>query len=203
MLKTNLQFFAEENGENENKNTENQNNENKSGNENNSSAETKNAENMIPYSRFKEVNDNYKAMKEQLDSLVAEKQQAETEAKKKSGEFEELYNNLTKEHEPLKEELGKYQKVFKTLLDTKLAQIPEEMKDLIPDTDDLAKLTWIENAISKGLFSNNKVKSFGNKGNNPPSQNTNVTKEQFMKMSYTERAKLATDDPKLYSELTK
>lgn len=175
--KLDLQFFADDAGEDNN--NENVNDEE---DKDQASDETKNTENMIPYSRFKEVNDNYKALKAQLDEIKSQQEQEELEAKKKAGQFEELYTSLQSEHEPLKQQVAKYQEVFQSLLESKLQQVPENMKDLIPDgLDDLLKLQWIENALTKGLFGGNEVKSFGNRGNNPSNQKTTSSNTEFIK----------------------
>lgn len=161
-------------------------------------------ENMIPYSRFKEVNDNYKNLKAQLDELTSNKAVEELEAKKQAGQFEELYNTLQSEHEPLKAQVTQYKELIDGLLQSKLEQVPEEYKDLIPEgLDDLSKLKWIENAVSKGLFGNNsQVKSFGNKGSNPAPVDS-ITKDQFAKMTYSERVKLMQENKALYEKLAK
>lgn len=177
MLKLNLQYFAEDdanqNGDNQDDNNQNRNHD--------TNADSKNTENMIPYSRFKEINDSYKTVKQQLDDLLKKQQDAETEAKQKQGEFESLYNDLRSKHEPLTEQFKTYQETFKSILTNKLAQVPDEFKDLIPSGNEIEQLTWIENAQAKGLFKKENVQSFGNNGDNPNSGSEDQQKKGFLK----------------------
>ncbi|WP_286231307.1 hypothetical protein [Neobacillus mesonae] len=187
-------------GDGQNQNTNNQNN----NNGNQSSTNSSQNDNMIPYARFKEVNDNYKTVKDQLDQLLKDKAQADEDAKKKQGEFESLYNDLKSKHDPLEASFKQYEETFKSILNSRLETVPENYRDLIPNGSDLEKLQWIENAMSKNLFKTNNTQSFGNQGNNPPNNNQNtVTKSQFVKMSYSDRVKLANENPELYKSLAK
>lgn len=40
-----------------------------------------------------------------------------------------------------------------------LDEVPEDMKDLVPDLPPLQKIHWLRNALSKGLFSGNQKES--------------------------------------------
>ncbi|WP_214480974.1 hypothetical protein [Bacillus sp. SM2101] len=151
----NLQFFSDDNEQDDLKK-----------NNKDESDETKKTE-SIPYSRFKEVNDNYKSVKQKYDELIQKQQTAEEEAKKKQGEFQSLYETLKSEHDPLKEKYGQYESTFKSILATKLESVPEEYKELIPKGSELEQLQWIEQAQAKNLFGKQKQQDFGNKGNNP------------------------------------
>jgi DNA repair exonuclease SbcCD ATPase subunit len=149
-----------ENQQNQQVNNEQQNN-------GDPSDETKNMENMIPYERFKEVNDKYKQVQSQLDEFIKKQQEAEIENKKKQGEFQQLYETLNAEHEPLKKQFESYQQAFKEILKSRMEQVPEHMRDLVPSGNEIEQLRWIENAMQKGLFGKDTVQSFGNHGNNP------------------------------------
>ncbi|WP_404403815.1 hypothetical protein [Jeotgalibacillus malaysiensis] len=129
------------------------------------------ADKTIPYSRFKEVNDNYKSLKDKLEEIENQKATDDLEAKKKAGEYKELYDSLQDEHEPLKNQVSEYKQFFSDLLESKLATVPDDFKELIPENlSDTAKLKWIENASSKGLFNKVTAESFGNKGANPSTE---------------------------------
>lgn len=200
LLPLNLQLFAEDNnqgGGNQNQNNDNQNN------NGNSSADSSQTDKTIPYARFKEVNDNFKTVKDQLDQLLKEKAQAEEDAKKKTGEYESLYTELKIKHDPLEQQFKLYQETFKSILKARLDSVPENFRALVPQTGELEQLDWIEKAVASGLFKTNSAQSFGNQGNNPPNNNNSVTKEEFAKMTYMERVKLANENPELYKALSR
>lgn len=49
--------------------------------------------------------------------------------------------------------IREYEGLLQNLVETKLEQIPDQYKDLVPDNMDLKqKLSWLEKAESKGLF---------------------------------------------------
>lgn len=153
---------------------------NNKGDQGNLSDDSKKTDNMIPYDRFKEVNDNYKSVKQELDKLKEQQRKAEEDAKKKQGEYESLYNELKEKHEPLEKQFKQYQETFKKMLKTKLDKVPDDFKDLIPKGNELEQLEWIENAEAKGLFNKDNVKSFGNQGNNPE-KNQKKSNKGFIK----------------------
>ncbi|UNC92718.1 hypothetical protein [Candidatus Contubernalis alkaliaceticus] len=184
----------------ENKN-QNQ-NENENDNGNNTNDDSQNTGNTIPYSRFKEVNDNYKNVKQQLDDLIKKQKEDEEESKKKQGEYQQLYEQVKAEYDPLKQEHEQIKSVFNSILETKLKQIPEEYRELIPNTTEIEKLQWIESANSKGLFSKEQIKDFGNKGDNP-NHSSEMTLEDFNKLGYKQRLELSISNPKLYERLSK
>ncbi|KTQ67270.1 hypothetical protein, partial [Enterobacter cancerogenus] len=115
---------------------------------------------MIPKTRFDEVNANYKSVKEQLDQFLAAQKQAEDDAAKQRGEYEQLYNTAQQEVGTYKEQAEKtsarvqeLEGLLGTMLDTKLADIPEAMRDLIPENlSPEQKLAWIDKAAARGVF---------------------------------------------------
>lgn len=155
---------------------QNQNNNSNNNGDNSGDGSSNNGNNTIPYSRFKEVNDNYKSVKDQLDQLLKDKAKAEEDAKKKSGEFETLYTDLKSKYEPLDQQFKQYQETFKSILKNKMDSVPENMRDLVPKGNELEQLQWIENAITKGLFKVDNNQSFGNSGNNPPNNDQQKNK---------------------------
>jgi len=145
-LPLNLQLFAEGEQNTESTNT--------------SDPEQKPKDHMIPKTRFDEVNTKLKSAQEQLDALLAEKKAAEVEAQKRQGQYEDLYTTATKEAETIKAQAQAHEAraaaleaIMTEMLTAKLAAIPEELRDIIPDNlTSEAKLSWIDRAQAKGLF---------------------------------------------------
>jgi hypothetical protein len=120
------------------------------------SAETENTvtapvEHMIPKSRFDEINDRAKAAEAELAKFKADQDKAETERKKKQGEFEELYTSeqtktadLTSKLTAATERLEKLEAVFKTQLDKRVEALPDHIKPLIAHMDALEALTYLD-----------------------------------------------------------
>jgi ribonucleoside-triphosphate reductase len=145
--------------------------------------ETK-GENMIPKSRFDEVNAKYKEMAEKIsafENAEAERQkeaeQKELQLKQEQGKFEELFQASQKELETYKQyesRTTELEGLISNMVETKLETIPEEMRDLVPtNLTPEAKLDWLTKAESKGLFGTLKteVKEVGkpsNKSNEQP-----------------------------------
>ncbi|MEB1806604.1 MAG: hypothetical protein LPK26_04725 [Bacillaceae bacterium] len=177
--KLNLQFFSEESNNQGGDDSQNQDNQNQ-GNDNSGDDSSKSGNQSIPYDRFQSVVQEKNQYKQQLENLLKQQQDDETEAKKKQGEFESLYNDLKSKHDPLSEQFKQYQETFKSILTTKLEAVPEEFKDLIPQGNELEQLKWLENAESKGLFKKDNPQSFGNNGDNPNNQD-NKQKKGFLK----------------------
>src|SRR5690554_585626 len=135
-------FYEADNGGNGGGNPADNNNDNNNDNNGNPSDDSNNTGNMIPQSRFNEINNKYKDTQQKLDELLKAKNDADEDAKKKQGEFESLYNDLKNEHDPLKEETNKYKEVFKTMLQNRLDDVPEEFKDLIPSGSEIEQMQW-------------------------------------------------------------
>lgn len=112
----------------------------------------------------------------------------------KAGQVE----TVSKENETLKKDIEtkdtqikQYEELVTKLVETKLEQIPEEYKELIPDNLDLTqKLSWLEKAEAKGLF--NKVEKkkpnveIGKPMNIEPENvdTTKLTGSQLLKLAY-------------------
>jgi hypothetical protein len=132
-------------------------NTNSHGNENDGSQQN---ENMIPKSRFDEVNNKFKELQSQLDNINKEKETEKLENKKKQGKFEELYTDAQSELEKYKEtsdnasnRIEQLEGIIQTLVDQELEAVPEELRDLVPENFTTEqKLSWITNAKKKGLF---------------------------------------------------
>ncbi|WP_373892778.1 hypothetical protein [Virgibacillus sp. CBA3643] len=181
LLKLNLQFFAADGGSTgggEPSGDSNNNGDNGKGDNGNTEPNNSGDKDPIPYDRFKQVNDNYKDMKTKYDELLQQQQQADEDAKKKQGEYETLYTELKEKHDPLSQEFTQYKETFQEILKGKLETVPENMRDLIPQGNELEQLKWIENATNKGLFKQDNPQSFGNGGTNPDTTSGDSKKDQ-------------------------
>ncbi|EJL1640135.1 hypothetical protein NL868_001313 [Shigella flexneri] len=183
-------------GDDQNQGTDNQNNNGNPG------ADSSNTGNTIPYDRFKKVNDERNDFKNKYESLIQQQQEEENNRKEQQGEFESLYTELKGKYDPIEQELTAYREAFKDILALKLEQVPADMRDLIPEGNQLFQLQWIEKSLAKGLFGNTQQqKSFGNNGSNPGNGALEMTPEQFNKLSYAERNNLYKTNPDLYNKL--
>lgn len=62
-------------------------------------------------------------------------------------------SNMKTEMESKNNVIKEYEELLQNLFDTKMKQIPDQYKDLVPDNLDLKqKLSWLEKAEGKGLF---------------------------------------------------
>ena len=130
---------------------------------------------MIPKARFDEINGRYKDVQKQLDELLAAKRAAEEEEQRKRGEFEQLYTTASEQAATFKTQAEQIEAraqalegVITGLLETRIAAVPEAMRELIPDNLTAeAKLAWIDKAQAKGLFGATEQKPIGG-ASNPP-----------------------------------
>jgi hypothetical protein len=117
-------------------------------------------EHMIPKSRFDEVNNQFKEMQNQLNEINKVKEIEEFEVKKQKGEFENLYKETASELEIYKkfymessERVTQLEMVIQTMVDSELEAVPEDMRDLVPESFSAEqKLQWITSAKKKGIF---------------------------------------------------
>ncbi|WP_214796588.1 MULTISPECIES: hypothetical protein [unclassified Exiguobacterium] len=154
-LELNLQYFAESS-----------NPEGGDGGTDGGSKETpkqESKENMIPKSRFDEVNTKYKEMESQLSQIMKEREEQEQariakekEEAEKRGEYEKLYHEKAKEAESLlayQERATELETLINSMVESKLSTIPEDYHDLIPSNlTPEAKLDWISKAEAKGIL---------------------------------------------------
>lgn len=105
---------------------------------------------------------------------------------------------VSKENETLKKDIEsrdlkitQYEELITKLVETKLEQIPEEYKELIPDNLELTqKLSWLEKAEAKGLFNKEEKKKpnveIGKPMNIEPENvdTTKLTGSQLLKLAY-------------------
>jgi uncharacterized coiled-coil DUF342 family protein len=117
-------------------------------------------EQMIPKHRFDEVYKEMKALKEQVDAYNAEKAEAEKKALEEKQEFKTLYEQTQNELNTYKQKLSQYegtaneyQKMLDDMVATKLNNVPEEFRSLVPEgMTATQKLDWLNKAEETGLF---------------------------------------------------
>jgi ribonucleoside-triphosphate reductase len=159
---------------------------------------TEQKENMIPQSRFNEVNDSYKALKAELDKMKADSEKAATERQtkeqedaEKKGEFEGLYSKAKNDLEALKGEnkstksrVESLEGVIQGLLDAKLQTIDKDYHDLIPEgMTPEQKLAWVTNAEAKGIFGRQtQQKTLGEQTNPNGNQEVDINSLNPMQM---------------------
>lgn len=152
---------------------------------------------MIPKTRFDEINNQYKTAKEQLDQFLATQKQAEEDAAKQRGEYEQLYNTAQQEAGTFKEQAEQtsarvlqLEGVITGMLETKLADVPESMRELIPENlTPEQKLAWIDKAAAAGVFGTPKqpdepIGSPTNPGSIPPVNLDNLDPFTLLKAGY-------------------
>ena len=156
-------------------------------------------EHMIPKSRFDEVNTKYKELESKLEKFTKAQEQAELDAKKKKGEFEDLYNGAQQELENYKtqsqqssQRVEQLEGIIQTLVDAELEAVPEDLRDLVPDNfTPEQKLSWISTAKQKGIFGGTQQQSKQHEqlGGSTNSQGQQV--QDISKMSVTQLLKSA------------
>ena len=129
-------------------------------------------------------------VKVDVEQLKAELLEAQGKAK----EVETLtatVETMKVEAEKTKAELKEYEDLVTNLIDTKLKDVPEDFKELIPDNLSLKqKLNWLEKAEAKGLFNKEEKKKPNVEIGKPmnvdaPSVDTSkLTGSQLLRMAY-------------------
>lgn len=116
------------------------------------------------------------------------------EANEKAGQVETLtatVETMKAEAEKTKAELKEYEELVSNLIETKLKEVPEDYKELIPDNLSLKqKLNWLEKAEAKGLFTKEEKKKpnieIGKPMNvdAPAVDTSKLTGSQLLRMAY-------------------
>ena len=129
-------------------------------------------------------------VKVDVEKLKAELLEAQGKAK----EVETLtatVETMKAEAEKTKAELKEYEELVSNLIETKLKEVPEDYKELIPDNLSLKqKLNWLEKAEAKGLFNKEEKKKPNVEIGKPmnvdaPSVDTSkLTGSQLLRMAY-------------------
>jgi len=112
--------------------------------------ETPGKENMIPQTRFNEVNNNLKDLQGRFDKMEAEQQQQQEAALAEQGKWKEIAENRLRENNELKvkaSKLEEHQAIVEETLKNRVASLPEDKRALVetlPDTFTASeKLKWI------------------------------------------------------------
>lgn len=109
---------------------------------------TEQKESKEPTEEPKKSDDHQKEVEEltrQLNEAIEQAKQVDV--------LNNTVSNMKAEMESKDNTIRDYENLLQNLFDTKMQQIPEQFKDLVPDDLDLKqKLSWLEKAESKGLF---------------------------------------------------
>ncbi|MDK0636898.1 hypothetical protein P5E39_12810 [Clostridium perfringens] len=120
------------------------------------------------------------------------------EASKKAKEFEVLNSEvetLKKSISDKDAELKEYEELVGNMVEAKMKNVPEELKDLIPENMSLKqKLSWLDKAESKGLFNKEAKKKPAVEVGKP--MNTETPAVDTSKMSPAQLLKMAYSSPK-------
>lgn len=143
---------------------------------------------MIPKSRFDEVNNKFKEYKTNYETLLNEKNQWDTTKQ----ELESSTQNATNELATVKtqseqqiEKITNYETFLGELLTSKTDSLPDGVLSLMPEGDVMSKLGWIAKAEASNLINNTPVGGATNVNNNtPPLDTSNMSAVQKMAMAY-------------------
>lgn len=109
--------------------------------------ENREKEHMIPKSRLDEVLESNRKLKEALEKAEADQKARETEALKEQGKWKEIAEQKEKENQQLAQratQVDVYEKALSRTLDAQLAEIPEDLRKLVPSAlNTTQKLEWI------------------------------------------------------------
>lgn len=106
-------------------------------------------------SKQEEVQDQKIAELETVKKELEEANRKVAEIEGLNTTIETLRNEASQKDTVIKE----YEDLINKMVETKMEQVPEDYKDLIPDNLDLkGKLSWLEKAEAKGLFTKEEKK---------------------------------------------
>lgn len=86
--------------------------------------------------------------KDKLRKLEEESENRNKEALKSQQKWEDLYKGA----EPQVQRLQKIEPVLQEIFDLEIADVPEDMRDIIPDGTVEAKIKWVKSAKQRGVF---------------------------------------------------
>lgn len=108
---------------------------------------------MIPKERFDEVNGKYKELSTQIKEMQDAKAEMEKQLAEMKDASEKTSSSLQDTTSKLEGQVKQYETLMGDMVTQKLAGIPEEMHDLIPEgLSAEQKLSWLGKAEAKGLF---------------------------------------------------
>lgn len=102
---------------------------------------------MIPKTRLDEEIQKRKNLQEKVDALEAQSKKAEQDRLKEKEDYKGLYETVLKENADLKPKaqvVEDLEKTLKTVLDAQVAELPEQMRTLVPaELTTQQKLNWL------------------------------------------------------------
>jgi chromosome segregation ATPase len=108
---------------------------------------------MIPKNRFDEVNGKYKELSTQMKEMQDAKLEMERQLAEMKEASEKTTSSITETTSKLEGQVKQYETLMGEMVTQKLADVPEDMQDLIPDgLSTEQKLSWLNKAEAKGLF---------------------------------------------------
>lgn len=132
--------------------------------------------------------------KEKLRTLEKESEEAKEASLKEQNKYKELYEAA----QPKVKRLEELEPVVQGLLDTKIESIPEDKRHLIPTGTPEAKLRWIEDATTAGLFYPKGGENGGQQQNQQQQvQNSQQRQVQNNNQNLAEYLSWGPDDPRL------
>lgn len=153
-------------------------------------ADEKEKEEEKPEKKPRKKKEEVKAEEVDVDKLQKDLKKA-TEKIAKLEEANNTIETMKKDVEKKDAVIQEYEQLLTNLVDTKIKQLPDKYKDLLPDNLDLKqKLSWLDKAEEKGLFKVEERKNpnveIGKPMNiEPPKVDTSrLTGSQLLKMAY-------------------
>lgn len=133
-------------------------------------------DNRIPYSRFQEVNKAKIAAEAELQKYRDAEAARQLKEQQEAGEFQKIIDSL----KPKVERVEALEKALKAYLDAEIADIPEDMRSLVPEGDVTAQLNWVKQAKTAGLFKKPQAAPLdgGKQGDGGGSPSIKLTPEQ-------------------------
>lgn len=119
-----------------------------------SPAGAQNSEHMIPKSRFDEVNNKYKEAMSKLEERERVDREAAEKRLEESQRYKELSDQRAQQIVELQSKADKadqQESALQAVLDARVQEIPEDMRDVVPEGDVIFKLNWITRNMSKIL----------------------------------------------------
>lgn len=127
--------------------------------------------------------------KEQIRDLESKKQTEEQDRLKEQNKFKELFEAS----QPKVKRLEEIETVFTQILETEIAEVQEEKRDLIPQFEKPEqKLLWLRQAKAKGLFAP-KMDTTGKDGKPPATVQSKVNADKNL----PEFVSWSSNDPRL------
>ncbi|MFA5379184.1 MAG: hypothetical protein WC455_25740 [Dehalococcoidia bacterium] len=115
-------------------------------------AESKNTEIMIPKQRFDEVNEKRKALETRLAEMEKANKLAEEQRLIEKEDFKKLYEDTRGELESLRPKAAvaeESEKTLRSVLDAQVADLPESVRDMVPEGTTSYKLEWLSKHKAK------------------------------------------------------